>query len=547
MNVKQALPALTSLAALALAPAGASAATYDVNTCNAAAGGSVLAMTQVNSSAGKVTTNVNCPASTTNHRTGLGIFDTLNQAGGTPVGTRVEWRATAPAGLTISRVSVRRYMGSRSMSWRPYVSVDDQIAAGQTCTIGESQVSCAVGSSDPQHAENNASLTNLNASSWAIGVVCGTDVATCPNSTTPNFERVYAYLYSATTTINDPEAPAVSAITGDITAGGWLSGPKQVTFSATDSSGIQSTSLLVDGGAIAAAPATCDYTRMRPCENATRQVTLDVASLGEGAHTVTAQATDAAGQVSSGPALPVLVDTKAPSAPAPLEATRQSDGRYTLTWTNPDQGGASPISTAHYRICQPGSTTACPASGTQSAADIHALNDVPFPAGGGPWTIYVSLQDQAGHHDPSQARALTVQTSPASLGPGTDPGTPGASPRPDETTSLSPQRGARLTSARLRSGALRLSGSAHPASGKLTVTLARRAGRGAARRKTIVYAKGTWATNVVLPKSWGKPASVYVTIMLPATKTRAAVRTRGTLTRKTGSSTFAVKRVLPGS
>lgn len=111
-------------------------------------------------------------------------------------------------------------------------------------------------------------------------------------------QRARILLAEATVRVSDPSKPGVSGAAGGLWQDGWQRGIQQVSFDASDNTGIRRTGLAVDGKPRFGADRACTYTRPVPCANVSGQrYGLDTTGLQDGAHAVTLQAVDASGNV----------------------------------------------------------------------------------------------------------------------------------------------------------------------------------------------------------------------------------------------------------
>src|SRR6185436_443496 len=100
-------------------------------------------------------------------------------------------------------------------------------------------------------------------------------------------------------------------------------------------------------------------TRMRPCElTASASTAVDTARFSDGSHLLRHCTTDFAGNAGCTPEQPVYIDNNPPAHPRNLGLAGGDSWRrindFDATWQNPDQGSASPIAGAAWRIVGPG-------------------------------------------------------------------------------------------------------------------------------------------------------------------------------------------------
>src|SRR5262249_34334793 len=124
-----------------------------------------------------------------------------------------------------------------------------------------------------------------------------------------------------------------------------------------------------------------------PCPGAAAAtVTPD---LPDGLHTLTAVATDAAGQTQTSSTTTLKLDRVAPAAPLALTVERQPDDSFLYSWHNPDQAGAAPIAAVHL------------SDGTV----IRGTNLQQAQASSGNLSVW--LEDEAGNADAASAASAT--------------------------------------------------------------------------------------------------------------------------------------------
>ena len=223
-------------------------------------------------------------------------------------------------------------------------------------------------------------------------------------------------LRALTITVEDPFAPTKVGFTGgDLVAGGWRRGSQAVAVTATDDqAGVRFGETLLDGSRIGLTEYPCEKasisgewraTRMRPCLTTVSAThTVATTSFSDGPHTLVHCAADFAANSTCGAARTVLIDNNPPAHPrAPALAggdgwRRTND--FDLNWENPDQGPASPIAGAVWRISGKSGYD----SGVTFAAgrDRSSLLDLAVP-GAGTYSLQLWLRDEAGNEAPSSA------------------------------------------------------------------------------------------------------------------------------------------------
>lgn len=223
-----------------------------------------------------------------------------------------------------------------------------------------------------------------------------------------------------TITVEDNTGPG-AGIGGDLTAGGWRRGVQGVGFWGSDGgSGIRFGETLLDGARVALTEYPCAKemiggewrgTRMRPCEtSASGGANVATASFSDGPHTLGHCATDFAGNTACVAPQTVLFDNNPPAHPRSLALGGGEDWRrvndFDLSWANPDQGRASPIGGASWRITGPAGFD----TGTQFAAgrNLTALQNLRVP-GPGTYSVQIWLRDEAGNEAPASAISVPLR------------------------------------------------------------------------------------------------------------------------------------------
>jgi len=223
-----------------------------------------------------------------------------------------------------------------------------------------------------------------------------------------------------TITIEDNGPPA-AAVGGDLTAGGWRRGVQGVSFWGADTgSGVHFGETLLDGARVALTEYPCAKeliggewrgTRMQPCPTSgSGGIGVATTNFSDGPHTLGHCASDFAGNVACAAPRTVLIDNNPPSHPRNLSLEGDEGWRrvndFDLVWGNPDQGRASPIAGASYRILGPAGYD----SGVRFGAgrNLTALRDVHVPRPG-VYSAQIWLRDEAGNEAPASAEAVPLR------------------------------------------------------------------------------------------------------------------------------------------
>lgn len=251
---------------------------------------------------------------------GLSTTDALGLSNGAVPGTSAGWAFSAPAGTTITGVTLERYVGHQFdgfNDWSPAVRADGAIIPGETCldSVENGEV-CSIGG--PPGAGGAGQIVGLSAHELSVGIVCGAPAEDqCVTGATEH--KTWAAMYGATVTVADPTPPTLSTPSGSLwgLTGAMHAGTESVTVSAQDAGGgLQSIVLIADGRSMASYGAPCNFTLAQPCpaSSGTQTFALPTTQLSDGVHTVALLATDAAGNQSS---ISEQINVLNPPAPAP--------------------------------------------------------------------------------------------------------------------------------------------------------------------------------------------------------------------------------------
>ncbi|HSR94065.1 MAG TPA: hypothetical protein VLK56_04300 [Solirubrobacterales bacterium] len=215
-----------------------------------------------------------------------------------------------------------------------------------------------------------------------------------------------------TITVEDDTPPA-AGVSGKLTDGGWQVGGQGIGFWGNDAgAGVRFGETLLDGNRVSLYEYPCAKamvegewrgTRMQPCStNVSGGASVDTARFSDGPHRLDHCATDFAGNVACISPITVLIDNSPPAHPRNLtlaggEGWRRVDN-FDFSWSNPDQGPASHIWGAYWRITGPaGYDTGVQFSPGQDIASI-ADRTLPRP---GVYAFHVWLRDEAGNVNPA--------------------------------------------------------------------------------------------------------------------------------------------------
>lgn len=228
-------------------------------------------------------------------------------------------------------------------------------------------------------------------------------------------------LRALTITVED-NAGLYASIAGEIGQGGWRRGSQGAEFAGGDSagSGIRFGETTFDGARVNLTEYPCAIawigselraTRMQPCPPAgSGHIAIDTTRFSDGVHQLQHCASDFAGNVGCSPSWPIYIDNNPPAHARNLvlaggESWRRVDD-FDFSWINPDQGPASRIAGAYWRITGPAGYD----SGVKLVAgtNIAALPDrfVPAP---GIYSFQLWLRDEAGNATPSSALEVPLR------------------------------------------------------------------------------------------------------------------------------------------
>jgi hypothetical protein len=327
--------------------------------------------------------------------------------GGTVSGTRfARWRWTAPPGTGITRVS--------GTWWH-------------TLHDGMEQRLGAVGWHGQFEPFAAANGTDLPPRGFAVGfetwVPAVEDRLLCARAESNwcNLDRdSWSAVRAVTLTLDDVVGPS-AWIGGDLVAGGWQHGQRGIAFSASDTgSGVRYGETLVDGARVALTEYPCSMvevggewrgTRMQPClSTVSGNGVLDTTRFSDGNHVLRHCATDFGGNVACTAPQAVGMDNNAPASPRRLSLAGGDGWRrandFDLSWANPEQGPASPIWGAFWRLTGPGGFD----TGVRFAGgrEIATLPNLALP-GPGSYSLAVWLRDEAGNESAATAVAVPLR------------------------------------------------------------------------------------------------------------------------------------------
>lgn len=340
-------------------------------------------------------------------------------------GRFARWRWVAPAGTGITQIrgtwwhALHDGLEQRLGVGTPAGGFDVFAAAATTDTVPREFV---VGFATPVPAFEDRLLCARAAASW-----CSLE----PGS--------WSALRALTITVEDPLGPS-AGIGGELIGGGWRRGVEGLAVSGTDAgSGVRFGETRLDGVRMGLTEFSCAEaliggewraTAMQPCPSfAVVGHRVSTTAFSDGPHVATACVTDFAGNVGCTPAYTARIDNNPPGAPRAValaggEGWRRSND-FDLSWADPDQGVASPIAGAAWRLTGPGGfdTGARFAGGRNRAA----LADLAVPAAGA-YTLRLWLRDEAGNEAPANCAEVPLRFDDAApqvaFAPGSDQAPP---------------------------------------------------------------------------------------------------------------------------
>jgi hypothetical protein len=204
-----------------------------------------------------------------------------------------------------------------------------------------------------------------------------------------------------------------------LAGGGWLRGSQSLSFSNRDTgSGLRFAQTLIDGALRASSEMNCAKTmisgqwrgtRMQPCPTtASGNQTVDTKALADGPHALRHCATDFAGSVACSTDRTIRIDNNPPAAPRNLAVDGgegwHRNNSFNLSWTDPDQGAASPILLSYFRVSGPDGY----AGGPWHRTTPGRIEGIELP-GPGEYRVEVWLADQAGNSDQAHAAEATLR------------------------------------------------------------------------------------------------------------------------------------------
>jgi hypothetical protein len=228
-------------------------------------------------------------------------------------------------------------------------------------------------------------------------------------------------LRALTITVEDPIAPSAGITGGDLVAGGWRRGVQAVLFTSSDAgSGVRFGETRLDGARVGLTEYPCAMasiggewraTRMQPCLTTVSQAhPIATTSFSDGPHTLVHCGTDFGANSACAASRTILIDNNPPAHPRAVtvaggDGWRRTNG-FNLSWENPDQGPASPIAGANWRMV--GSAGYDTGVRFASGRDRRSLANLSTPSAG-TYLLQLWLRDEAGNEAPSSAVTVPLR------------------------------------------------------------------------------------------------------------------------------------------
>jgi len=344
----------------------------------------------------------------------------FTKGGGTVSGTRfARWRWEAPAGAAITRIS--------GTWWHAlHDGLEQRIGAGMG--NGAFNVFASASSTDVAPREFVAGFSP-GAAAIEDRLLCARPEAKSCSLAAGSWSAVRAL----TITIDESSVPSV-AIGGELTGAGWRRGVQAVLFWGSDpsGSGVRFGETTIDGARVILAEYGCAKAliggewraaRMTPCALANNgSGVVDTRLFSDGPHVLGNCETDFAGNVGCATPRTLLIDNNPPAHPrtptlAGGEGWKRSND-FDLIWDNPDQGVASPIGGASWRLTGPAGFD----SGVRFAAgrNLRSLSNITVPRVG-VFSASIWLRDEAGNEAPGTAVSVPLRFDDIAPGVAFDP------------------------------------------------------------------------------------------------------------------------------
>jgi hypothetical protein len=322
-------------------------------------------------------------------------------------GTRfARWRWEAPPGTAITRIS--------GTWWHAlHDGFEQRIGAGNG--NGGFDVFAAASSTD---TAPRGFVAGFSPGRPAIEdrLLCARLESKSCSLTDPSWSAVRAL----TLTVEDTQIPT-PAIAGPLVSPGWKRGVDSLQIGGADGgSGIRFADFLIDSSrmrsefpcAKALVSGQWKATRMRPCElGVATTLTIDTRSFSDRAHPFAYCVLDFSENPACSATSWISIDNNPPAHPRSLQVLG-GDGwhrgdDFDLAWENPDQGPASPIVAAGWRV-QGGPAGIDTGAKYAAGTGVASLSNLTVPRAGA-YAISVWLRDEAGNEAPSSAATAVLR------------------------------------------------------------------------------------------------------------------------------------------
>ncbi len=370
--------AAIALAALLLFAPRSTAGVYHVFSCRIPYGAQkgeaapVQAAAGAGEEPGKWSSNVTGSAQTSERCTTEGAITAALQAGNAHVDADIAtWEFGAPVGESIVKAILWRAGdadgGNGYLFWlsTPSESPASSAFANEStfdgCAYAGGCISGVGDATEPLARANKVQVpeANLGGSHLYINASCSS--ASCPSDAgDEQGHAVVVYIYAADIALEEQAAPSVGGLSGELASAEELSGTASLFFNASDAgSGVYKEIVSVDGKVLDSqivdetslckeVPVPAEdgpaFLSAQPCpSSANGHVTLDTTGLANGAHHLTVEVTDAAGNATTVLSKTIQVANATPSSPGSTEQQQPSSPQAP---TQPTAGSAPPATPA---------------------------------------------------------------------------------------------------------------------------------------------------------------------------------------------------------
>ncbi len=223
-----------------------------------------------------------------------------------------------------------------------------------------------------------------------------------------NFVRTF----KGSAEVVDYTAPSVQITGGALASGSWVSGDQAVEYTASDNVGVKEAGIVTSGANRGNTPRQCDFTRLVPCANGPGSIGIDTTTVTEGSQPLVVEAYDSAGNPGRSAAVTARIDN---TPPGRVDATveggegwrRTPD--FALAWPDLTEGDRAPITAAHYSLCRAG-TRECTVARTAGDGIARVGLTAPAP---GEYAAAIWREDAAGNQEADNASVpVTLRYDP---------------------------------------------------------------------------------------------------------------------------------------